>query len=768
MKILEGRIEDLKATIGTILLPEITKVVQEMAKWVKANDDLLKQDIPKYIKAVGTAASVTVKFIKDLAEGFYRFLKIAENLYILTEASRGSADAIKELWKRMGEGKDISSLLSQELNGMLGIFSGSSSSGGTGLIDNWLYLSKVVDGYATVVPKATDGTKNLETAVDKAGDAAKKAKKEFKDLWQEVDSYMDIAKKQIDLEEELVENADKYIDSWQKKAETTYAVAEAMEWAAEAERRYAERQMEIFRASGDFFGGMKLGWEEVLKAQVKWAEEGEILVKKFVAMTEYTLGESMFSAIKGDWEGMKDAWEQLLDDMLRHLTNIVARMIIEWAKVRLFGGASSLFGGGGISLGGGGVGSLFGGGASIGAGTGATAIGAGGTSIAAGGVAGMNPAGAGLGGAGAGAGAGGGGTGAGLAVGGFWVAYAAVLAKIFTTWAHQSDTTMHEHMDDYRMQFDEDTKEYKAVTDEIRRTSIDPNTYQWGMNRENFQDFSSSQAVADILMQSAGRNYDQTNRDEQWVRLQWDKTMGGLEKLIDLEGGDNEMVIDIVTELVDNASFDLEQKMEALGMVGTEAGWESDATIQMIAQMIDTGIPWGQINDTLVAYGVEDDDIIKQIIGHYTDEGMTFEDLEYMLKESGVPEHLIREINTTVEPVTADSGSFNNFLMGYSGPTSLHIDNWGGGAASGGSVSGGTAYLVGEQGPELFMPSGNGRIIPNPQTTSMLNGGSTGPIIINVEVGGEEFQAYVADTSENNRIRAERAIEGGMPRTRKL
>jgi len=139
MKILDGRLEDLKATIGRILLPEVTKIVQEMARWVKLNDDLLKQDVPRYIKAVGTAASVTVKFIKDLADGFYRFLKIAENMYMLVEESRGSADAIKELWKRMREGKDISSLLSKELNGMLGIFSGSGASGGTGLIDNWLY-----------------------------------------------------------------------------------------------------------------------------------------------------------------------------------------------------------------------------------------------------------------------------------------------------------------------------------------------------------------------------------------------------------------------------------------------------------------------------------------------------------------------------------------------------------------------------------------------------------------------------------------------------
>jgi hypothetical protein len=54
---------------------------------------------------------------------------------------------------------------------------------------------------------------------------------------------------------------------------------------------------------------------------------------------------------------------------------------------------------------------------------------------------------------------------------------------------------------------------------------------------------------------------------------------------------------------------------------------------------------------------------------------------------------------------------------------------FGGGRASGGSVSAGTTYLVGEKGPELFTPSGNGTIIPN---GSMGGSGST----INITVNG--------------------------------
>jgi phage-related minor tail protein len=46
--------------------------------------------------------------------------------------------------------------------------------------------------------------------------------------------------------------------------------------------------------------------------------------------------------------------------------------------------------------------------------------------------------------------------------------------------------------------------------------------------------------------------------------------------------------------------------------------------------------------------------------------------------------------------------------------------------ATGGPVSGGSHYLVGEQGPEIFMPSGSGTIIPNDKIAM----GSSGPSVV--------------------------------------
>ncbi len=68
----------------------------------------------------------------------------------------------------------------------------------------------------------------------------------------------------------------------------------------------------------------------------------------------------------------------------------------------------------------------------------------------------------------------------------------------------------------------------------------------------------------------------------------------------------------------------------------------------------------------------------------------------------------------------------NPLVKGISGA----IENiFGGGKATGGPVTGGTTYLVGEKGPELFTPGSSGNIIPN----NRLGGGGG---IINITVNG--------------------------------
>jgi len=52
--------------------------------------------------------------------------------------------------------------------------------------------------------------------------------------------------------------------------------------------------------------------------------------------------------------------------------------------------------------------------------------------------------------------------------------------------------------------------------------------------------------------------------------------------------------------------------------------------------------------------------------------------------------------------------------------------------AMGGPVSAGQPYLVGEQGPELVVPSGNGTVIPAGKTASMMGGSTGGNTTVNI------------------------------------
>nr|BAR24293.1 phage tail tape measure protein [uncultured Mediterranean phage uvMED] len=57
---------------------------------------------------------------------------------------------------------------------------------------------------------------------------------------------------------------------------------------------------------------------------------------------------------------------------------------------------------------------------------------------------------------------------------------------------------------------------------------------------------------------------------------------------------------------------------------------------------------------------------------------------------------------------------------------------FGGGRAAGGPVSGGTPYMVGEKGPELFVPNTSGTIVPN----NKLGGGGATNVVVNVDAKG--------------------------------
>lgn len=105
-------------------------------------------------------------------------------------------------------------------------------------------------------------------------------------------------------------------------------------------------------------------------------------------------------------------------------------------------------------------------------------------------------------------------------------------------------------------------------------------------------------------------------------------------------------------------------------------------------------------------------------------------------------------------PLAQALGSLGSVALGnfYQGQTGIKVDDngmslmVGGGKALGGSVTGGTSYLVGEKGAEVFTPAMNGTITPN----SALGGETVVNQTINIQTG-------VAQTVRNE-------IQSMMPR----
>ena len=64
--------------------------------------------------------------------------------------------------------------------------------------------------------------------------------------------------------------------------------------------------------------------------------------------------------------------------------------------------------------------------------------------------------------------------------------------------------------------------------------------------------------------------------------------------------------------------------------------------------------------------------------------------------------------------------------------------------ANGGPVQSGKSFIVGERGPELFVPRSSGNIIPN----NKLGGGSTNNVVVNVDASGSDVQGDDAAAKE--------------------
>jgi hypothetical protein len=96
------------------------------------------------------------------------------------------------------------------------------------------------------------------------------------------------------------------------------------------------------------------------------------------------------------------------------------------------------------------------------------------------------------------------------------------------------------------------------------------------------------------------------------------------------------------------------------------------------------------------------------------------------------------------------AGGFGSLFSG-----GTFMGGFGGPKAMGGPVSGGKSYLVGEEGPELFVPNASGTIVPNNKMGSGGGGGGGVTINYNIASGVSRAELVPILDQERRRLKAE-------------
>jgi lambda family phage tail tape measure protein len=164
--------------------------------------------------------------------------------------------------------------------------------------------------------------------------------------------------------------------------------------------------------------------------------------------------------------------------------------------------------------------------------------------------------------------------------------------------------------------------------------------------------------------------------------------------------------------------------------------------------------PWANLQASVTRYGEEASNVGAQIGNVMTDAFHGAEDAFVQFAMTGklsfksLASSILADL-ARIQARKAIAGLVNMAVSYFaggsqpsSGPGSSGWDGYGntidvaGARVGGGSVLGGSAYLVGERGPEIFKPAGAGTIIPNSKI-----GGAGGGIEVNVIVNADTGQS---------------------------
>jgi len=135
---------------------------------------------------------------------------------------------------------------------------------------------------------------------------------------------------------------------------------------------------------------------------------------------------------------------------------------------------------------------------------------------------------------------------------------------------------------------------------------------------------------------------------------------------------------------------------------------------------------------------------ISTTIGNDIKEG-----IKGLIKGTSTLSDLLNNVADKFLDVALNQGLFGD-ILGSSGPKGGGILGFltGGKLAEGGRAAGGKSFLVGEKGPELFVPSRSGNVIPNDK----LGGGGNTSVTVNVDASGSSVEGDESDSEQLGRL----------------
>lgn len=192
-------------------------------------------------------------------------------------------------------------------------------------------------------------------------------------------------------------------------------------------------------------------------------------------------------------------------------------------------------------------------------------------------------------------------------------------------------------------------------------------------------------------MQSADESYNEKSKSltEERIQLESDRAAAlaagwweGSEKILEYD----QKLEENKQKTIENADeFDLQNKRIMLGYIERQLTADGTLTDTELQWLLEKGVAWGVYSQTVVnetAKAIEEANKLAEAI-------------------NTIPSERTFLMSVLVQGADAVGGLGSGF------------GQWGGGKALGGSVSGGTSYMVGEHGPERFTPNTSGTITPN-------------------------------------------------------